>query len=238
VGAVDFPWRLGIVQGLLAALLVGIALSPEPSKRLPRRWAIVMLAVAALPALVVSGSMVEVRDYEYDLRIAHHPQLQSRVVREYLPRTVERHQLLHALPYPVANRAGLLGAGDVRVARWTSHERNISVKTPEPTSLWIHTFAYPGWTATIGDRELEINHKATNGVMLVAIPKGQHDVLFRFGGTRWRRVGAWLSALTGIGILASWIRWKNYPRPIGPLSHSAEPSGDRAAAENVETAGA
>jgi len=84
----------------------------------------------------------------------------------------------------------------------------------ESTSLWIHTFAYPGWTAIIGDQELEIDHNATNGAILVAIPKGRHDLRFRFGATPWRRFGAWLSALTGLGILASWIRWKNHPPQV------------------------
>ena len=110
----------------------------------------------------------------------------------------------------------------------------VRVSTAERTLLVLSDSLYPGWTATLDGAPTPI--LATNGLARgVVVPPGEHDVVFRYEPSSWRR-GLWLSGVGGVlwlGVFGvGWGRGKRlrrYPVEDGDLTERGE--GYRGAGE-------
>ena len=83
---VQFPWRfsglLALLAGLLFALAAGAVTSPGPRGR--RIAAAAVLALSALPSLLVAYRQTGSRPFTFTERVAAHPAAATRVVKEYI----------------------------------------------------------------------------------------------------------------------------------------------------------
>ena len=202
LGTVQFPWRFGALQGLLAPLLCAVALSEQPRARAPLPVGAALLTLVALPGIWSGLSLWELRSYVFNHGIALEPRVQSKPLLEYTPRQATQWRELPKLPFEPARRSGLLGAGDSRVLAWSSHERRVAYRSDTPAQLWISTYYHPGWEAWLGDDRLPVSPAQGSGLVIAEVPAGEHEVVFRFAATPARRAGAAISGLTALGLLA------------------------------------
>ena len=109
----------------------------------------------------------------------------------------------YRLPFVPPLRTGLASRGEARVISWSSHERRVAYRSAEPNRLWIATFHHPGWQAWIeGTGELPLGPAPGSALLVVEVPAGEHEVIFEFGSTPPRRIGAAVSGLTLLALLA------------------------------------
>lgn len=206
LGTVQFPWRFGALQGLFAPLLCVCALSEQPRGRVPLAAGVALLAAVAVPAVWSGLSLWELRDYVFDHELALAPRVQSKPLLEYTPREAVLWRELPQQPFEPAQRAGLVGGGEVSVLAWSSHERRLAVRADAPARVWIATYYHPAWRARIGAEPVPLAAAAGSALLIADLPAGEHELVFRFESTPARRVGAGLSAATALGLLALWLR--------------------------------
>jgi hypothetical protein len=101
------------------------------------------------------------------------------------------------------NRATLpAGAAVVAESLRPLHTR-YSVASPEPFSLRLYQFAFPGWRAEVDGVEVPTELGLPEGFMVIPLPAGTHVVDVRFGATPARRfagLASALAALTTVGV--------------------------------------
>ena len=161
-------------------------------------WGALLLAVAAAPALAVSFGQMSRQDrpYIFDTEMLHSPQVLNRVMTEYLPRGMERWQEFVDTPTRTVAEAGLQGPGTLQVLEWTTHTRLFQVDTPVADSLYIRTFAHPGWRAWIDGEEAAIDSDNPMRAIALRLEPGRHQVRVAFTTTPDRRAGAAVSSVT------------------------------------------
>ena len=93
------------------------------------------------------------------------------------------------------------GKGTVEVERWDPENRALRVSLPEDDRLSIRTFDFPGWTATVDDKDAEIVTGAKRGEITLLLPAGDHEVRLDYRNTPARRAGSILSALATLLVL-------------------------------------
>jgi hypothetical protein len=226
LGTIQFPWRFGLFQALAGAFLVACALAParaapEVASRQGRErrgrkgervgaggavsllrarpvWAVLLLALAAAPALVVSLGLMSRPDrpYIFDNETLHSPQVMYRVMTEYLPRGMVRWKEFVDTPARAVAPAGLEGPGTVQVLEWTTHSRLIQVDTPVADKLFVRTFAHPGWRAWINGEEAAIDSDNAMRAISLHLAPGRHRVRIAFTATADRRAGAAISTVS------------------------------------------
>jgi hypothetical protein len=161
-------------------------------------WGALLLAVAAAPAVAVSFGLMSRPDrpYIFDNEKLHSPQVMNRVMTEYLPRGMERWQEFVDTPARAVAEAGLQGPGTLKVLEWTTHTRLFQVDTPVADSLYVRTFAHPGWRAWIDGEETAIDSRNPMRTIVLHVEPGPHQVRVAFTATPDRRAGAAISSVT------------------------------------------
>ena len=93
-------------------------------------------------------------------------------------------------------------AGRCEVLEWNLNSQRLRVAAVHPAILVVSEGWFPGWTVTVDGREATLyrTHVTLRGV---AVPAGQHEVVFRYR-PRSVRLGLLVSLLSG-GILAAGI---------------------------------
>ena len=71
------------------------------------------------------------------------------------------------------------GTGAAQVVKYAAEEVVVAVETSEPAYLVLSDSYYPGWSATLDGEEIPI-HKADVAFRAVAVPAGEHQVVFRY----------------------------------------------------------
>ena len=211
LGTVQFPWRFGAVQGLLAPLLCAVALSERRSQHasehhrgasVPLAAAVAVLALVAAPGVWGGLRLWELRQYVFNNEVAHKLRVQSKPLLEYTPRQALHWRELGGFPLSPATRTGLTGPGEARVLDWSSHERRVGYRSPEAGRLWISTFYHPGWEARLDGEPLPVGPAPGSAMLIAEVPAGEHEVVFSFGSTPARTAGAAISAATLLGLFA------------------------------------
>lgn len=65
---------------------------------------------------------------------------------------------------------------------------------------------YPGWKAYVDGQPTKI-YKADYTLQAIAVPQGEHEILFSFRPTDFQ-LGLWITIVTGLGLAAFWITGK------------------------------
>jgi hypothetical protein len=83
------------------------------------------------------------------------------------------------------------------------------LKTPEKTKVNFHNYYYPGWQALVDGKKIEIEINEPYGDMLIRVPEGEHQILFRFIEAP-LRIFANLLSLISIIIALGLFTWKKW----------------------------
>jgi hypothetical protein len=94
--------------------------------------------------------------------------------------------------------------GDVRVTDWSEERTRLRVRTNDRAFLVVNDSYFPGWEARVDETPSQI-FRANVLVRGVVVPAGDHVVAFSYRPTSFR-VGAMVSILSGVALLASFIR--------------------------------
>ena len=200
LATVQFPWRFAAFQALAACFLVSCALQTEMRRQ---AVAVLLLLLAAGPALALSAKMWGKSLYQLDAATAELPALRTLVTTEYIPKGVREWQSFAAPAEP--RHAALGGPGRVEVLSWQTHSRRVGVETPAPTTLTLRTFAFPGWEARLNGEAAPIRADNPLHAIEIAVPAGRHEVEVELTPTPDRQAGAALSA-AGAVLLAVLFR--------------------------------
>lgn len=105
-----------------------------------------------------------------------------------------------------ARKVTVAGAAraDIHVLRWDADLKSFTAQMSGADELALRLFFYPAWHAEVNGRPVEPIARAGTGQMLLPVSAGMNRVEIRFTRTWDRTVGAWISLLAFIGILA----WK------------------------------
>jgi len=98
---------------------------------------------------------------------------------------------------------GERGAGKAEVVRYGTDEVVIEAEADRDAYLVLADSYYPGWRARV-DGEAATIYRANYLFRAVFVPQGRHTIEFRFEPPL-VRLGAWVSALTGLGIAGLWL---------------------------------
>lgn len=75
-------------------------------------------------------------------------------------------------------------------------EIRFSYTAPKAVTVGCEPFYFPGWEATLRDEKLQVRPDPENGWILLDLPKGEGDVILRFGDTPIRTAGKAISLIT------------------------------------------
>ena len=216
----QFPWRLMGPANLMLAICAGSA-----TKLLPgwfaERWRNLVLATGlagvlllALPALYPPtwspdfGGTSPLDIIEWERRSLA---LGTTSTGDFLPRKAARAPIKPARslldsyagdgPVDRVNRAVLPEGAQLEIIEHGPLHDRFAISTPNGFVLRLYTFYFPGWRAYLDGAEVEIKVAGPEGFITLWVPKGEHQVLVRFGDTPPRRAG-WVISIVGWAVLA------------------------------------
>ncbi len=212
----QFPWRLLGPAAAALAVLAGAGaaawLSSHPGWR---AWGIALaLALVLAPALPLSQIPPWSADFgPTDTRRITEIELEGRWLgttstADFVPATVAvipgpTDQVLRGLlrnePVDRVNRAVLPAGAVVTGEAITPLHTRYSVSTPEPFTLRLFQFAFPGWQARINGQVVPTQVGLPEGFLVIPVPAGQLEVDVRLVLTPAQRVATILSVLSLAG---------------------------------------
>ena len=196
-----FAWRMLAITTLVAALLAGATVQAAlDSRHANRGGRFVVFGVLALVILfsgalfTIFGIMAPVNKQE-----AFQPQ-EEHTNYAIIPRTAPA----RTDDLPEMDRTRLDGGpGSVSIREWKPQHRVIDVKSRGAARLFVRTFNYPGWTATVDGHPTPLATDGETGAILLGVLAGEHVVTLDFIDTPARRLGAGITLLSFLSVLAA-----------------------------------
>jgi hypothetical protein len=204
----QFPWRLLIVSAVALAFLSGAALHafPESSRDLAS------ILITAL--IIVTANYAYTQPQHSEAEFNYVKQMEFEVKdRELLGDTIwmtgDRPQDSPLVQQyidggPLQKAIALDGNATVTMLRHGGQSDEIRVDASVPARIMFYTRYFPGWTATVDGQPLAIEPYGEQGLILVHVPPGSHNIKLRFEDTPVRQIAALIS---GISILIACIWW-------------------------------
>jgi hypothetical protein len=107
---------------------------------------------------------------------------------------------LEELPDDVPPAELAEGNGEVVVEQWNPEHRVMKVQLEEADQLWIRTFNFPGWTATVDGQLAQITSGEELGDIEIDLDAGTHEIRLDFFDTPIRRK-AEIATIASFGLL-------------------------------------
>jgi len=194
-----FSWRMLGITTLAAALLTG-AVADFRNRPLRRRsvkpwaaWATVSLLILCVAGFTVVAVLSPV--WNGVLFVPEIEHLNPTMVPRTAPDDPE--------DLPVVEPVQLdQDAGEVRVKRWLPQHREIDARLTGSDTLWIRTFNYPGWTATVDGSPAALETGEDLGDIRLDLDPGDHRIVLDFLETPIRRRGR-IATLASFAIVCS-----------------------------------
>jgi hypothetical protein len=214
---VQFPWRFAVYQGLMTALLCGLAVTPlRPGGQ--RLVGLVVLAAAAVPALAVSWNVLP-DDPSFTRRATENAEYRAQAIVEYIPRAVPSWGWLRRVQE--VPRA-YLADGQLEVLEWRTHRRRLLLHSNRSQVLAVRTFWFAGWKAWLDGEEVQLG----DGPRIdVQVNPGEQVLELAFVPTWDRRLGAGLSLLGLLTVLGLAIVARRKPSVERRVREPAEQMG-------------
>ena len=95
--------------------------------------------------------------------------------------------------------------GEVLVERWEPEHRQVRAALEEADRLWIRTFNFPGWTATVDGKPADISTGEDLGDIQIDLAAGTHEIRVDFLDTPVRRNAEHFSVVTFAFIVLSMV---------------------------------
>ena len=205
---VQFPWRWMLILAVPCALFLGVA-------SLRKAEAVFVLAALALSA---GTGVYLVRHTWWDaddipaLRAALAQGKGFEGTDEYDPTGDDHYNLPQSAPLGriLAERADEQApTAAVILQRWAPEERIMRVRARERVRLALRLLNYPAWRAEVNGRLVVTEHPEESGQMIVPVPAGDSQVRVEFVRTVDRSIGAALSGISLLVMIAVLI----WPKP-------------------------
>jgi hypothetical protein len=210
LAAVEFPIRFNAILTLAIAALWAGAAPAIPGNR--SRWAVLLACGFGVLWLAgtewaASRAFLVWRSDPKGLERLQDSERFSRDHENFLPQWAMSAQR-HGIEAPLAKLPGhglLLEsagrgftAGRASIMSWEPRRAVLNVETPEPANLLIGQFYYPGWRAQdlTDDRPLTLSPSAVDGLLLVEVPAGTHQILLRLEAQAPERAGLAVSMIS------------------------------------------
>jgi len=212
MGYIQFPWRLLILVGFVAAAMLALAASWH-------RWA--WIGVGGVAAAIAVASLAQVPDQRFlappplDARSLQSQEYGSAldgvaIESEYQPRTSSP-DLMKAsqgkrLPDDTTS------APPVQVQELSVGPSSIHavVSAAQPSRIRLQTLLFPGWQARLDDQPWPLRPATPAGFIEADVPQGSHRLDVAYGGTTLEGVAGLVSGLSLLG----WLTWLLRRRPV------------------------
>jgi hypothetical protein len=213
VAFIQFPWRLlslsAVTLALAGASLVAAERSGQPQ---PGAWQQRGAAVLILLTVLASYPYVAPQYTGTDISLAKMIRFQLDT-KELLGDTTwvtERPLDSPMVPEYLAGQAVTRAVADTQARIEVLHSGGqvfeAMVDAPAPTSVLVRIHYFPGWSAYVDGKRSDTAIRPPQGLMVVAMPAGQHRLLLRFEDTPLRRAGK-LVSLGGILVALAMLAW-------------------------------
>ncbi|HZI94286.1 MAG TPA: hypothetical protein VFE84_08585, partial [Patescibacteria group bacterium] len=196
------------------------------ARRSPIEPGAVLLGLALAGNLALAWQNTGLKPFEYDESLGRQPFVVNWIEPAFTPVQFEPYRTFKQTPIDMPQASFVKGTGDVRVKDWRSSSRSLTAHSDQGGTVALRAFWFPGWSATMDGKPLDLTPSPHTGVVTFIVPAGVHDISMRFGATPVR------SAAAGIGLagvlltlLASWAS----RRLPGPAT-GAPARGNRAVA--------
>ena len=214
----QFPWRWMMVLGLVFAALAGLALRGEAATRRA-------IAVRAALMLLLAGGMAVLSSLLFWQPCDDEDNVQAQIATfheagfegtdEYTPQGADNGEIQQGLPQvrllksPNAEQASDGNnsqwtsdpseeiAADVKVDRWNSERKSVTIVTAQPAYAVLRLMDYPAWRVTRNGAVVSERARRGDGLMAIPIAAGTNhiDVRWRTTGDQWAGIGISLAAL-------------------------------------------
>lgn len=200
---VQFPWRW---MGVLAVPYAYFCSASASRRRAAWIWVcVVILACSGTTIFLVHQAWWDSDDI---------PSLQDAIASdqgfegtdEYDPVGDDHYNLPQNAPpiqvLPPEDVSGPAPKADVRVARWTAENKELSVAASEPLRLAVRLLDYPAWRVQVDGRKALPEHAESTGQLILPLATGTHRVSIIFRETSDRILGdaASLASLVTCGL--------------------------------------
>jgi hypothetical protein len=185
-----FTWRMLSISTLVAALLAGLCAHLASARVNPQRYK--RLLFGSLAGLIAYGgiifSVVAVAP-----PMVHAPKfIPSQEHVNYA--TVPQEAPSDPLDLPHLERAILnYNHGEVRVEKWLPESRSIRAVLTDADTLFIRTFNFPGWTATVNGQPATIKTGEVLKEINLDLPAGEYQIELNYRNTAVRQLGVRVS---------------------------------------------
>jgi hypothetical protein len=187
-----FTWRMLSISTLVMALLIGACVQAAinasknnlkgPAFTYISLASVIIAAGFAFSALFIVGPVVNTPLFEPE---AEH--LNQATIPSTAPADPEE------LPDDVPPAELAEENGTVKVEKWEPEHRVIWVGLEDEDRLLIRTFNFPGWTATVGGKPVEIITDEELGDMEIVLPAGEYEVRLDYLNTPIRQTASLIS---------------------------------------------
>ncbi|MCI0661577.1 MAG: hypothetical protein L0220_10925 [Acidobacteria bacterium] len=197
-----FSWRMLSLTSLLIALLAGACwqmasnAGEEGGKRVSvlRRAAAISIPVGAIVMSVLYVAMPMYRVQSFSPRPEH-----------FNFATLPLGTPLDPAPMEPAQTAS--GTGQITIVNWQPEYRELLLELARPDELQFRTSNYPGWSASVDNRRVEIEN-GLNGNVVIDLPAGKHKVILEYNRTPIRLAGDWITISSFVLLLTAVITAK------------------------------
>jgi hypothetical protein len=236
---IAFPWRMLGPALLWAALLGGAGLFLAPA-RFRTAALVVLLVVVPLSiapylfprAFAPANEPVPADIARYELEGGARGTASA---NEYLPvwvtdpnpsREMAAEMLAGRTPDRL-DRPSLPAGAEAETILQTPLEDVYRLVLPEPATVRIRRFYFPGWEAWLDGTKTEITPEKPYGLIETAVPAGEHELRLRHGATPAARVGG-LLALLGLALVGVMIGLGRGDCREAPVREETESGGETA----------
>lgn len=197
-----FTWRMLSITTLVMALLAGacaqVAVAAAKGHRHRERRTFGSLALVVLIGGVSFSTGLAARQVSAPVFVPESEHLNAAT----LPRTAPAEP--GALPRDVPQAELADDSGTVAVKRWDPEHRRFYVEPKGDDRLVVRTFNFPGWTATVDGRRVEIITGGELGEIGIDLQSGAHEVALDFLDTPVRRTAKQITVWSFGFLLALW----------------------------------
>jgi 6-pyruvoyl-tetrahydropterin synthase related domain len=210
---IAFPWRMLGPALLWAALLGGAGLFLAPVRfRTPALAALLILVPLSIApylfprafAPMAEPTLADLTRYEIEGGARG-----TASANEYLPIWVSDPDPPREMTADIGtgrapdrlDRASLPAGAEAETLLQAPLEDVFRLTLPEPATVRIRRFYFPGWEARVDDRRTPITAGEPYGLIEVPVPAGEHELRLRHGSTPAQQTGG-LLALTGLALTA------------------------------------
>jgi len=196
-----FSWRMLSITTLMAALLAGVCAQAaieahRQSKKLSSRALGAVAAVVMLGTLVFTGFEVASPIWSAPLFEPEAEHLNLAIIPRTAPDDPEDLPDVEPVELDEEN-------GSVRVERWDPQHREIAVQLEDADQVWIRTFNFPGWTATVDGSPARIETGEDLGDITIDLEAGSHKIVLDYLETPVRRRGRIITTSTFLLLIGS-----------------------------------